>query len=114
MIKQEYIDKLATIQGFSVSELLFGEQIENNEAGRLSHHAGTKMVHFKDPRPFFAMLRLFCLALTVFNAFFCILQRNETASKALMQRCKFTCKSAFSQEKWHYKDAFEYLLTAGI
>jgi hypothetical protein len=89
-------------------------QIENNEFKRLSHHAGTKTFYFKDPRPFFALLRLFCLALTVFDAFFAILHRNEAASKALMQGCKFTWKAAFSQMGWHYPDAFEYLVTAGI
>ena len=89
-------------------------QIENNEFKRLSHLAGTKTVYFKDPRPFFSMLRLFCLALTVFDAFFYILHRNQTASKALMQGCKFTWKSAFSQMWWQYVDAFQYLITAGI
>ena len=89
-------------------------QIENNEFKRLSHHAGTKRFYFKDPRPFFSMLRLFCLALAVFDAFFYILHRNEDASKALMQGCKFTWKSAFSQMWWHYNDAFEYLVTAGV
>jgi hypothetical protein len=89
-------------------------QIENNEFKRLSHLAGTKTVYFKDPRPFFSMLRLFCLALTVFDTFFRILHSGETASKTLMQGCKFTWKSAFSQIWWQYSDAFDYLLTAGI
>ena len=89
-------------------------QIENNEAGRISHLAATKTVYFKDPRPFFSMLRLFCLALTVFDAFFTILQRNEDDSKTLMQGCKFTWKNAFSQMWWHYADAFDYLITSGI
>jgi len=60
------------------------------------------------------MLRLFCLALAVFDAFFAILHRNEAASKALMQGCKFTWKNAFSQMWWHYQHAFEYMVTAGI
>jgi hypothetical protein len=89
-------------------------QIENNEFKRLSHHAGTKTFYFKDPRPFFVMLRLFCLALVAFDAFFCILYRNPAASKTLMQGCKFTCKNAFSQMWWHYQDAFEVVLIAGI
>ena len=89
-------------------------QIENNEFKRLSHHAGTKTLYFKDPRPFFVMLRLFCLALVAFDAFFTILHPNQAASKALMQGCKFTWKSAFSQMWWHYQDAFGYLVTAGI
>ncbi len=77
-------------------------------------HAGTKTVYFKDPRPFFSMPWLFCLALAVFDVFFYVLHRNEAASKALIQGCKFTRKSAFSQMWWHYKDALEYLVTAGI
>jgi len=89
-------------------------QIENNEFKRLSHLAGTKTFYFKDPRPFFTMLHLFCLALAVFDAFFAILHRNEAASKALMQGCKFTWKSAFSQMWWHYQDAFDYAVSAGI
>jgi len=60
------------------------------------------------------MLRLFYLVLTVFDAFFAILHRNEAASKGLMQGCKFTWKSAFSQMWWQHQDAFNYLITAGI
>ena len=86
--------------------------IENNEFKRLSHLAGTKTVYFKDPRPFFAMLRLFCLAVTVFDAFYYILHQSEDALQALMQGCKFTWKSAFSQLQWLEEDAFEYLVTA--
>jgi hypothetical protein len=89
-------------------------QIENNAFKRLSHHAGTKTFYFKDPRPFFAMLRLFCLALLAFDAFFHILHRNQKASKALMQGCKFTWKNAFSQMGWQHQDAFQGLVTAGI
>ena len=87
-------------------------QIENNEFKRVSHLAGTKTVYFKDPRPFFSMLRIFCLALAVFDAFFAISHRNEAHTKALMQGCKFTWKSAFSQMWWCYRDAFDYLVVA--
>jgi len=87
--------------------------IENNEFKRLSHLAGTKTHYFKDQRQFFTLLRLFCLALTVFDAFFYILQQTEDAIKTLMQGCKFTWKSAFSQLGWLEEDAFEYLVTAG-
>ena len=89
-------------------------QIENNEFKRLSHLAGTKTFYFKDPRPFFSMLRLFCLTLAIFDAFFRILHRTEDAAKSLMQGCKFTWKSAFSQIWCHCQDAFWYLVTAGI
>jgi hypothetical protein len=87
-------------------------RIENHEFKRLSHLAGTKTVYFKDPKPFFVMLRLFCLAVTVFDAFFYILHQTEQALKTLMQGCKFTWKSAFSQLQWLEEDAFEYLVTA--
>ena len=39
-------------------------------------------------------------------AAFTILHSNEAASKALLQGCKFTWKSAFSQMWWHYQDVF--------
>jgi len=87
--------------------------IENHEFKRLSHLAGTKTQYFKDQRQFSALLRLFCLALTVFDAFFYILQQTAGALKILMQGCKFTWKSAFSQLGWLEEDAFEYLVTAG-
>jgi len=87
-------------------------QIENNEFKRLSHLAGTKTRYFKDPAAFFAMLRLFCLALTAFAAFFHILSQAADAAKALMQGCKFTWRSAFSQLRWLEEDAFGYLVTA--
>jgi hypothetical protein len=87
--------------------------IENNQFKRLSHLAGTKTHYFKDQPQFFALLRLFCLALTVFDAFFYILQQTENAIKSLMQGCNFTWKSAFSQLGWLEEDAFEYLVTAG-
>jgi len=87
--------------------------IENHEFKRLSHLAGTKTYYFKDQRQFFALLRLFCLAVTVFDAFFYILQQTQDAIKTLMQGCKFTWKSAFSQLGWLEEDAFEYLVTAG-
>ena len=43
-------------------------QIENGEFKRLSHHAGTKTFYFKEPQRLLTMLRLFCLALTAFDA----------------------------------------------
>jgi hypothetical protein len=85
--------------------------IENNEFKRLSHLGGTKKVYFKDQACFFSLLRLFCLALVAFDAFFCILQKTQDGLKLLMQGCKFTWKAAFSQLWWLEEDAFEYLLT---
>jgi hypothetical protein len=64
--------------------------IENHQFKRLSHLAGTKTHYFKDPRAFFVLLRLFCLAVTVFDAFFHIVQQGPEAIKSLMQGCKFT------------------------
>jgi hypothetical protein len=87
-------------------------QIENNEFKRLSHLGGTKRVYFKDQDCFFSLLRLFCLALVAFDAFFCILQQINDGLKALMQGCKFTWKAAFSQLWWLEEDAFEYLLAS--
>ena len=87
--------------------------IENHEFKRLSHLAGTKTVYFKDRRCFFALLRLFCLALTAFDAFFAIVQQTGHAMKALMQGCKFTWKAAFSQLGWLEEGSFEFLVTAG-
>ena len=87
-------------------------QIENNEFKRLSHLVGTKTVYFKDRRQMFSMLRLFCLHLAVFDAFFSILNDNQPERKALLQGCKFTWKAAFSQMSWQYEDAFIYLITA--
>ena len=87
-------------------------QIENNEFKRLSHLAGTKTVYFKDPRSFFSLLRLFCLALTVFDAFFYIVIHRSHDYQQLMQGCKFTWKSAFSQMRHRYPHALEYLVTA--
>lgn len=99
------------LEGREASHLRW--HIENHEFKRLSHLAGTKTHYFKDQRQFFALLHLFCLALTVFDAFFYILQQTQDAIKTLMQGCKFTWKSAFSQLGWLEEDAFEYLLTAG-
>jgi hypothetical protein len=87
-------------------------QIENNEFKRLSHLAGTKTVYFKDRRQMFSLLRLFCLHLTVFDAFFSILNEDKAERKALLQGCKFTWKGAFSQMNRRYDDAVRYLTTA--
>ena len=86
--------------------------IENNEFKRLSHLAGTKTVYFKDPRQFFSLLRLFCLAITVFDAFFFMLNHRSHDYQQLMQGCKFTWKSAFLQMMQRYPEAFDYLVTA--
>lgn len=88
-------------------------QIENNEFKRLSHLAGTKTVYFKDPRQFFSLLRLFCLSLTVFDAFFSRLIHRRSDYQHLMQGCKFTWRNAFSQMRHRCPEAFEYLVTAG-
>ncbi len=89
-------------------------QIENNEFKRLSHLSGTKRFYFKDARPFFAMLRLFCLALTVLAALLYSLQRTKQEWKALLDGCKFTWKTAFSQIQWRWGKALEVLLTTGF
>ena len=51
--------------------------IENNNFKRLSHHTATKRFYFKDPKPFFTMLRLFCTAIALLGILLQILKRNE-------------------------------------
>ncbi len=71
--------------------------IENNTFKRLSHHTGTKRFYFKDPRAFFAMLRLFCTAIALFDILLHILRRNGGICKSLLQGIKQTWKNVFSQ-----------------
>jgi hypothetical protein len=71
--------------------------IENNTFKRLSHHTGTKRFYFKDPKAFFAMLRLFCTAIALLDILLHILSRNELLFKGLLQGIKQTWKNVFSQ-----------------
>ena len=71
-------------------------RIENNVFKRISHLAGTKRFYFKDPRPFYTMLRLFCAALAAFDAFICIVKQREKEFKRLLDGAKSTWKNIFS------------------
>ncbi len=88
-------------------------QIENEEFKRLSHLGGTKTVYFKDQRAFFALLRMFCLSLTVFDAFRVILQQAGQGMKDLLNGCKFTWKSMFAFLWFREVDAFTMLVAVG-
>ena len=71
--------------------------IENNIFKRLSKQAGTKRFYFKYSCPFFNMLRLFCAAVTIYQIFLYILQRNEKQYKALLDGIKPTWDNIFSR-----------------
>lgn len=70
--------------------------IENNVFKRISHLAGTKRFYFKDPRPFYTMLRLFCAALAAFDALISILRQRTREFKQLMNGAKTTWKMIFA------------------
>lgn len=72
-------------------------QIENNVFKRLSHIAGTKRFYCKNPKAFYNMLRLFCAAVAIFDAFIKIFSRNEKKMKLLLGGIKPTWKNIFSQ-----------------
>jgi len=71
--------------------------IENNGFKRLSHHTATKRFYFKDPKPFFTMLRLFCTAIAVLGMLLQILRQNESEYKRILNGIKETWKNVFSQ-----------------
>lgn len=71
--------------------------IENNGFKRLSHHAGTKRFYFKDPKPFFTMLRIFCAAISLLGILLQILKRKALLFKKVLSGIKPTWKNIFSQ-----------------
>ena len=71
--------------------------IENHVFKRISHLAGTKRFYFKDPRPFFTMLRLLFAALAAFDAYICSMKRHEAEFKRLLDGAKPTWKNIFSR-----------------
>jgi hypothetical protein len=71
--------------------------IENNGFKRLSHHTATKRFYFKDPKPFFTMLRLFCTAIALLAMLLQILNQNEEEYKRILNGIKQTWKNVFSQ-----------------
>jgi hypothetical protein len=70
--------------------------IENNVFKRISHLTGTKRFYFKDPRPFYSMLRLLFAALAAFDALISILRQQEREFKRLMNGAKTTWKMIFA------------------
>jgi hypothetical protein len=79
--------------------------IENHVFKRLSHLVGTKRFYFKDPRPFFTLLRLFCAALAAFDAYICIVKQTPREFKRLCRGIKPTWKSIFSRLRDQLEDA---------
>jgi len=75
----------------------FRWQIENNVFKRLAHNTGTKKFYCKNPKAFYNMLRIFCAAMAVFDAFIKIFSRNEKTLKLLLDGIKPTWKNIFSQ-----------------
>ena len=71
--------------------------IENNGFKRLSHHTATKRFYFKDPKPFFTLLRLFCTAIALLAILLQILKQNEGEYKRILNGIKETWKNVFSQ-----------------
>ncbi len=71
--------------------------IENNVFKRLSHLTGTKRFYFKDSKPFFNMLKLFCAAIALFDILFNILQQDKEYFKSILDGIKLTWKNIFSQ-----------------
>ena len=81
----------------SEKQLIFSLNIENNVFKRLSHLTGTKRFYFKDSKPFFNMLKLFCAAIALFDILFNILQQDKEFFKSILDGIKLTWKNIFSQ-----------------
>jgi len=58
---------------------------------------GTKRFYFKDSKPFFNMLKLFCAAIALFDILFNILQQDKEFFKSILDGIKLTWKNIFSQ-----------------
>lgn len=71
--------------------------IENNVFKRLSHLVGTKTFYFRDPKPFFNLLRLLCLALAVYDILLYSLKASPHFFKKIRNGIKPTWKNIFSQ-----------------
>lgn len=71
--------------------------IENHVFKRLSHLAGTKRFYFKDPRPFFTMLRFLFAALAAFDAYICSMKQHKAQFKRMLNGAKPTWKNIFSR-----------------
>lgn len=71
--------------------------IENNVFKRLSHLVGTKTFYFRDPEPFFNLIRLLCLALALYGILIYSLESSPKYFKKLLNGIKPTWKNIFSQ-----------------
>jgi hypothetical protein len=71
--------------------------IENNVFKRLSHLVGTKTFYFRDPEPFFNLIRILCLALAVCDILIFSLQSSPHFFKKILNGIKPTWKNIFSQ-----------------
>jgi hypothetical protein len=72
-------------------------QIENNVFKRISHLTGTKRFYFKDPRPFFNLLRIFFAAVAVLDCILALLRTHRRLFAALRAGIKPTWRNVFSR-----------------
>lgn len=72
-------------------------RIENNTFKRLSHHSGTKRFYCKRSKAFINLLRIFCAAVSTFDALISILKRKEGKFKLLLDGIKPTWRNIFSR-----------------
>jgi hypothetical protein len=70
--------------------------IENDVFKKLSHLAGTKRFHSKDPQAFLTMLMLFCAAVSAFELALQILAQDATHFKEFFNGMKMTAFGSFS------------------
>ena len=80
---------------------------------KLSHLCGTKRFYFKDSKRFFTLLRLFCLAVTLFDAFFLTMRCEPKEFNRLRGGIKPTWKNLCSQLEERLPPRFGRLLTVG-
>ncbi len=71
--------------------------VENHVFKRLSKQSGTKRFHFKDPKRFFNLLRLYCAAVALLDMLMAILQRADEQFKRIRNGIKATWSNVFSQ-----------------
>jgi len=71
--------------------------IENDVFKKLSHLAGTKRFHFKDPSAFLSVLRILCAAVTAFELAIFILNASKELFKAFRDGIKPTVCGLFSR-----------------
>jgi hypothetical protein len=83
--------------------------IENNVFKRLSHLVGTKTFYFKDPEPFFNLIRLLCLALAVYDILIYSLQSSPKYFNKIRNGSKPTWKNIFSQLEEFLFDGIFYI-----